>query len=186
MQMMRNTFKDTGLKFPRTVVWNLRDSDEGKGFPFQKNDADIIAVSGFSSSILKFIMETENFEPEQFLISMLSHWEKMVRSVNHIFKMVPCILNRRISAGINQFKTLSDHFNNVRNIEMFKQKRTKVSDESVGSESTPTSNETEETEEPEKEEPEKEEPEDPLSQVSTKELIGFIRDSLLNLKSFSQ
>jgi len=56
LNIIKNKFKTRNLICPRIIFWNLRDSI---GYPSTENSENIIMLSGFSPSLLKFILENE-------------------------------------------------------------------------------------------------------------------------------
>ena len=56
LQIVQDKFKSNGFVCPRIIFWNLRASI---GFPTTENSSNVIMLSGFSQSLLKFILEDE-------------------------------------------------------------------------------------------------------------------------------
>lgn len=60
MDMIRDSYKLAGYEAPRIVFWNLSSNGHA---PARFNEVDVALVSGFSPSILKAILTTQNFDP---------------------------------------------------------------------------------------------------------------------------
>lgn len=56
LQSIKNEFKIRGLECPRIVFWNLRAAT---GYPATQDSENIVMLSGFSQSLLKFVLENE-------------------------------------------------------------------------------------------------------------------------------
>jgi hypothetical protein len=56
LEIIKSKFKTRGLECPRIVFWNLRAAT---GQPATTNSENVIMMSGFSQSLLKFILENE-------------------------------------------------------------------------------------------------------------------------------
>ena len=56
LNIVKNKFKKAGLVCPRIVFWNLRAAT---GFPATQDAENVMMLSGFSPSLLKFILEDE-------------------------------------------------------------------------------------------------------------------------------
>jgi hypothetical protein len=56
LEIIKAKFKSRGLICPRIIFWNLRASI---GYPATQNSENIIMMSGFSQSLLKFVLENE-------------------------------------------------------------------------------------------------------------------------------
>jgi hypothetical protein len=61
MSMVREKYENSGYNIPQIIFWNL--NSKNKGIPVQKNDAGVAMVSGFSTSILKSILEIDDLTP---------------------------------------------------------------------------------------------------------------------------
>jgi len=69
LQIVQDKFKSNGFVCPRIIFWNLRDSI---GFPTTENTNNVIMLSGFSQSLLKFILENESISEPTPLDTYLS------------------------------------------------------------------------------------------------------------------
>lgn len=56
LQNVKNKFKKAGLECPRIVFWNLRAAT---GFPATNDSSNVVMLSGFSQSLLKYVLENE-------------------------------------------------------------------------------------------------------------------------------
>lgn len=72
----KKNFEDKGYKLPKIVFWNV--SAETFGFPTTKFDKDVIMVSGFNTSILKHILNLEDFNPLTIMIETLDKYLELI------------------------------------------------------------------------------------------------------------
>lgn len=73
-QRARKSFTDAGYELPRVVFWNVNGTIES--IPVQTHDSGSILVSGFSSELLKDLIENGfNTDPIGFLLSVISKYD---------------------------------------------------------------------------------------------------------------
>ena len=65
---MKEEYEKAGYKFPKIVFWNL---DAHFGTPAQCSDNSVAMVSGFSPSIMKAILNAEDFNPMSVMLEAL-------------------------------------------------------------------------------------------------------------------
>ena len=65
---MEEEFEKAGYKLPKIVFWNL---DAHMGTPARCSDDNVAMVSGFSPSIMKAILNAENFTPMDVMLEAL-------------------------------------------------------------------------------------------------------------------
>jgi hypothetical protein len=61
LKKAQKKFADKGLECPRIIFWNLRDAT---GLPAKSDDSNVILLSGFSQSLLKYVLEDEEVVEE--------------------------------------------------------------------------------------------------------------------------
>ena len=61
LERAQKKFADKGLECPRIIFWNLRDAT---GLPAKSDDSNVILLSGFSQSLLKYVLEDEEVVEE--------------------------------------------------------------------------------------------------------------------------
>ena len=69
-QAIKLMFNDRGLTMPQLVFWNINGSS--KDFPVTIHDSGTLLISGFSTSIVKYILEVDELTPTSIM--------------NHIFR----------------------------------------------------------------------------------------------------
>ena len=69
---MKKVYEDAGYKLPKIVFWNL---DAHMGTPAQCDDDSVAMVSGFSPSIMKAILNAEDFTPMDVMMEALKDIE---------------------------------------------------------------------------------------------------------------
>ena len=69
---MKKVYEDAGYKLPKIVFWNL---DAEMGTPAQCDDDSVAMVSGFSPSIMKAILNAEDFTPMDVMMEALKDIE---------------------------------------------------------------------------------------------------------------
>ena len=65
---MKEEYEKAGYKLPKIVFWNL---DAHFGTPAQCDDDSVAMVSGFSPSIMKAILNAEEFTPMDVMMEAL-------------------------------------------------------------------------------------------------------------------
>ena len=65
---MEEEFEKAGYKLPKIVFWNL---DAHFGTPAQCDDDSVAMVSGFSPSIMKAVLNAEDFTPMDVMMEAL-------------------------------------------------------------------------------------------------------------------
>ena len=65
---MKEVYEKAGYKLPKIVFWNL---DAEMGTPAQCDDDSVAMVSGFSPSIMKAVLNAEEFTPMDVMIEAL-------------------------------------------------------------------------------------------------------------------
>lgn len=83
----KREFHDAGYILPKIIFWNLRTSD-CKVFPVQQNEERVALLSGFSSELLKCIMNNTTYTPMLMLRHVLEPYP-ILDIVKHI-KLNPC------------------------------------------------------------------------------------------------
>jgi hypothetical protein len=69
---MKEMYEKAGYKLPKIVFWNL---DSHIGTPAQCDDDSVAMVSGFSPSIMKAVLNAEDFTPMDVMIEALKDIE---------------------------------------------------------------------------------------------------------------
>ena len=67
---IQDEFKAAGYTMPKLVFWNLRNSSF-EGSPARPNDDGVAMVSGFSPSIMKAVLNAEDFNPIDIMMEAL-------------------------------------------------------------------------------------------------------------------
>ena len=65
---MKEEYEKAGYKLPKIVFWNL---DAHFGTPAQCDDDSVAMVSGFSPSIMKAVLNAEEFTPMDVMMEAL-------------------------------------------------------------------------------------------------------------------
>ena len=65
---MVEEYEKAGYELPKIVFWNL---DAHMGTPARCSDENVAMVSGFSPSIMKAILNAENFTPMDVMLEAL-------------------------------------------------------------------------------------------------------------------
>lgn len=71
-------FRDAGIEKPNLIFWNVNSS--GKNCPVTKDEHGTIMISGYSPAIFKFICN-EKTNPEDFMLDVLSNYDKIVENL---------------------------------------------------------------------------------------------------------
>ena len=69
---MEEEFEKAGYDFPKIVFWNL---DAHFGTPAQCSDSSVAMVSGYSPSIMKAVLNAEEFNPISVMMEALKDIE---------------------------------------------------------------------------------------------------------------
>ena len=69
---MKKVYEDAGYELPKIVFWNL---DAHMGTPAECSDDSVAMVSGFSPSIMKAVLNAENFTPMDVMMEALKDIE---------------------------------------------------------------------------------------------------------------
>ena len=69
LDSMREKYEQKGYAFPKIVCWNLRSSSNA--FPVDMEQEDVIMMSGFSSELLKDVLDNGIVNPVRFLSNVL-------------------------------------------------------------------------------------------------------------------
>ncbi len=69
-QYAKKSFADKGYQLPRIICWNLRTSSS-KSLPLEKNEEGYAMLSGFSSELLKCVLNKDNFTPYSMMMHVL-------------------------------------------------------------------------------------------------------------------
>ena len=77
---MEEEYEKAGYKFPKIVFWNL---DAHMGTPAECSDDSVAMVSGFSPSIMKAVLEAENFTPMDVMMEALKQIELDYTNLNN-------------------------------------------------------------------------------------------------------
>ena len=68
----RKVYEDAGYELPKIVFWNL---DSHMGTPAECDDDSVAMVSGYSPSIMKAVLNAENFTPMDVMLEALKDIE---------------------------------------------------------------------------------------------------------------
>ena len=82
---MKEEYEKAGYKLPKIVFWNL---DAEMGRPAQCDDDSVAMVSGFSPSIMKAILNAEEFTPMDVMIEALKDIELNYINLHEDFSYV--------------------------------------------------------------------------------------------------
>ena len=66
-EYIKNMFKKESIPMPTLIFWNVNSS--GKNVPVKFNENGTVLISGFSPSILRYVMEGKT--PIQFMLEVL-------------------------------------------------------------------------------------------------------------------
>ena len=66
---MKEVYEKAGYKLPKIVFWNL---DAHYGTPARCSDDSVAMVSGFSPSIMKAVLNAEEFNPLSIMMEALN------------------------------------------------------------------------------------------------------------------
>ena len=77
---MAEEYEKAGYKLPKIVFWNL---DAHMGTPVRCSDENVAMVSGFSPSIMKAILNAENFTPMDVMLEALKEIELDYTNLNN-------------------------------------------------------------------------------------------------------
>ena len=80
---MEDEYEKAGYDFPKIVFWNL---DTHFGTPAQCSDDNVAMVSGFSPSIMKAILNAEEFNPMSVMLEALESIDLDYRNLPTQFK----------------------------------------------------------------------------------------------------
>ena len=69
---MKKVYEDAGYELPKIVFWNL---DAHMGTPAECSDDSVAMVSGYSPSIMKAVLNAENFTPMDVMMEALKDIE---------------------------------------------------------------------------------------------------------------
>ncbi len=79
-----------GMALPRIVCWNLRSS-YSESFPITRLADNVLALSGFSSELMKFVLECQEFSPEGFLCASLEQYQKYAGQCAELLDSLPSL-----------------------------------------------------------------------------------------------
>jgi hypothetical protein len=74
---MKAAFKAAGYELPKVVYWNL--NAEYGNYPTMKDEAGVALVSGFSPSVLKAILASEEFTPRDIMAEAIKPFVEMLQ-----------------------------------------------------------------------------------------------------------
>ena len=80
---MEEEYEKAGYDFPKIVFWNL---DTHFGTPAKCSDKNVAMVSGFSPSIMKAILNAEDFNPMSVMLEALESIDLDYRNLPTQFK----------------------------------------------------------------------------------------------------
>jgi len=80
---MKERYEQAGYELPKIVFWNL---DAHMGTPAECDDDSVAMVSGFSPSIMKAILNAEDFTPMDVMMEALKDIEIDYRNLPQYFK----------------------------------------------------------------------------------------------------
>jgi len=80
---MKEEYEKAGYELPKIVFWNL---DAHMGTPAECDDDSVAMVSGFSPSIMKAILNAEDFTPMDVMMEALKDIEIDYRNLPQYFK----------------------------------------------------------------------------------------------------
>ena len=66
----KKAFEKAGYILPKIIFWNV--ATETHGLPVTKNDNNVMMVSGFSTTVLKSILDLENYSPVDSMMEILA------------------------------------------------------------------------------------------------------------------
>ena len=69
LSWIKHEYEQSGYDFPKLVFWNL---DAHIGTPARCSDENVAMVSGFSPSIMKAILNAEDFNPMDVMMEALN------------------------------------------------------------------------------------------------------------------
>ncbi len=75
----RTEFVRSGFIMPKIIFWNI--SSETNGYPVTKCDKDTLLISGFSTNILKYIVNLEKFDSIDIMNNVLKHYTNMINDL---------------------------------------------------------------------------------------------------------
>lgn len=78
LELARAKFLESGIKFPEIVFWNVNSNNSS--FPASKFD-NVKLVSGYSSTIIKDIINNESISPLEHMLKVLSRYDADVQSI---------------------------------------------------------------------------------------------------------
>jgi len=76
---MKVLYKEAGYKFPKLVFWNL---DAQPGTPARCSDKNVGMVCGFSPSIMKAVLDCDDFTPMNIMMEALKPIELDYTNLN--------------------------------------------------------------------------------------------------------
>lgn len=74
----QKTFESNGYKLPKIICWNLRTSTS-KSLPVSQNDKGYSMLSGFSSELLKHILNGDELTPLSMMLHVLEPYEIAIK-----------------------------------------------------------------------------------------------------------
>lgn len=68
-EVIKNKYKQAGYEMPQIVYWNV--SPNTKGFPVTSNEQGVALLAGFSSSLLKSVINGKEFTPFAIMLETI-------------------------------------------------------------------------------------------------------------------
>lgn len=72
---MKEAFEAAGYKLPKVIYWNLNGGDN---FPTVKNEKGVALVSGFSPAVLKAVLASKEFTPQDVMMEAIKPFIEML------------------------------------------------------------------------------------------------------------
>jgi hypothetical protein len=80
-ETVQKAFMNAGYPFPKIVCWNLRTSS-AKTLPVSQDEPGYVMLSGFSSELLKHVLNGEEFTPLTMLLHVLEPYDIVLQDSN--------------------------------------------------------------------------------------------------------